>query len=70
MAAVSDDAPPFGALPPVAAGDGAVFKVTEEEESPGKRRSEVARLGFVGSGDGEELDSRTTENSDLQMTLM
>lgn len=70
MAAVCDDAPPFGALPPVAAGDGAVFKVTEEDESPWKRRSEIARLGFVGSGDGEELDSRTTENSDLQMTLM
>ncbi len=67
---VSDDAPPFGALPSVAAGDGAVFKVMEENESPWKRRSEIARLGFVDSGGGEELKSRTTENSDLQMTLI
>ncbi|KAM9336705.1 pleckstrin homology domain-containing family A member 1-like [Symphorus nematophorus] len=70
---VRDDAPPFGALPPVTAGDGAVFKVMEEEEngSPWKRHSEIARLGFGGGGgSGEELNSRTTENSDMQMTLI
>lgn len=67
---VRDDAPPLGALPPVTAGDGAVFQVVEENESPWKRRSEIARLGFVDSGGGEELKSRTTENSDLQMTLI
>ncbi|XP_029312101.1 pleckstrin homology domain-containing family A member 1 isoform X1 [Cottoperca gobio] len=65
-----DDALTFGALPPVAAGDGAVVEVAEEEESPWKRRSEIARLGFVGSGGGEELNSRTTKTSDLQMTLI
>lgn len=67
---VRDDAPPFGALPPVAAGDGAVFKVTEEIESPWKRRSEIARLGFVDGDGGEQLNSRPTENSDLHMTLI
>ncbi|XP_070708460.1 pleckstrin homology domain-containing family A member 1-like isoform X1 [Pempheris klunzingeri] len=65
---VRDDAPPFGALPPVAAGDGAVLKVTEENESPWKRRSEIARMGL--DGDGEEQNSRTTDSSDLQMTLI
>lgn len=65
-----DGAPAFGALPPVAAGDGAVVEVTEENGSPWKRRSEMARLGFVGSGGGQELNSRTTEKSDLQMTLI
>ncbi|XP_035522709.1 pleckstrin homology domain-containing family A member 1 [Morone saxatilis] len=67
---VRDVAPPVSALPPVAAGDSADFKVTEEEESLWKRRSEIARLGFVGSGGGEELNSRTTEKSDLQITLI
>ncbi|XP_036937511.1 pleckstrin homology domain-containing family A member 1 isoform X1 [Acanthopagrus latus] len=67
---VRDDAPPIGALPPVAAGDGAVFKVTEEIESPWKRRSEIARLGFVDGDGGEQLNSRPTENSDLQMTMI
>lgn len=69
---VGDDAPPVGALPPVAAGDGAVFEVTEDDghESPWKRRSKIAELGLVGSGGGEELNSRTTENSDIQMTLI
>lgn len=65
---VGDDAPPHGSLPPVAAGDGAVVKVTREEESPWKRRSEIARLGSDSSGG--ELSSRTTENSDLQMSLI
>ncbi|XP_044034545.1 pleckstrin homology domain-containing family A member 1 isoform X3 [Siniperca chuatsi] len=67
---VRDDTPPFGTVPPVAAGDGAVFKVTEENESQWKRRGEITRLGFVGSGGGEELNSRATENSDLKMTLI
>ncbi|TMS21824.1 Pleckstrin homology domain-containing family A member 1, partial [Larimichthys crocea] len=45
---VGDDAPPVGALPPVAAGDGAVFEVTEDDghESPWKRRSKIAELGL------------------------
>ncbi|KAI3365523.1 hypothetical protein L3Q82_010134 [Scortum barcoo] len=70
---VCDDAPPSGTLPPVAAGDGAVLKVMEEEnQSLWKRRSEVARMGFVDwrrrRGGAEK--SRTTENSDLQITLI
>ncbi|XP_022599032.1 pleckstrin homology domain-containing family A member 1-like isoform X1 [Seriola dumerili] len=68
---VRDDAPPFGALPPVAAGDGAVLKVTgAEDESLWKRRSEMAKLGFVGSGGEEELNRHTTENSDVSITLI
>ncbi|KAM7370347.1 hypothetical protein PAMP_009902 [Pampus punctatissimus] len=67
---VGRDAPPCGSLPPVAAGDGAVVKVTREEESPWKRRSEIARLGFGGGGKEEELSICTTENSDLQMSLI
>uniref|UniRef100_UPI003AAFF844 pleckstrin homology domain-containing family A member 1-like isoform X1 n=1 Tax=Centroberyx gerrardi TaxID=166262 RepID=UPI003AAFF844 len=65
-----DDAPPPGALPPVAPGDGAVVEVTgeREDESPWKRRSEVARLGF-GSGE-EELSTPTAEESDLQISLV
>ncbi|KAL7371717.1 hypothetical protein ABVT39_004003 [Epinephelus coioides] len=67
---VGDDAPAAGTLTPVAAGDGAVFEVTELDKSPWKRRSEIARLGLV-DGDGEEeLNSRTTENSDMQITLI
>lgn len=42
----------------------------EEGTSPWKRRSEVDRLGFVGSGGGAELHGCTNENSDLQMTLI
>ncbi|KAM6898617.1 pleckstrin homology domain-containing family A member 1-like isoform 2-T2 [Lycodopsis pacificus] len=62
-----DDAPPLGALPPLAAGDGAVAKVTEGR-SPWKRRSE---MGFNGGGGGEEeLNGRTTEKSDMQMSLI
>nr|XP_046233335.1 pleckstrin homology domain-containing family A member 1 isoform X1 [Scatophagus argus]XP_046233336.1 pleckstrin homology domain-containing family A member 1 isoform X1 [Scatophagus argus] len=68
---VCDDAPPVSALPPVAAGDGAIFEVTEgENESPWKRRSEISRLGFVNSRGGEEPSSCTNENSDLQITLI
>lgn len=67
---VRDDAPPLSTLPPVAAGDGPVLKVMEEETSPWKRRSEVDGLGLVGSGGGAELRGCTTENSDLQMTLI
>ncbi|XP_062271246.1 uncharacterized protein LOC133977126 [Scomber scombrus] len=65
-----DDAPPHRPLPPVAAGDGAVVKVTakkeegiEEEESPWKRRSEIAQFGYGGGCGGEE-------DSDLQMSLI
>ncbi|XP_031699717.1 pleckstrin homology domain-containing family A member 1 isoform X1 [Anarrhichthys ocellatus] len=62
-----DDAPPLGALPPVTAGDGAVAKVTEDQW-PWKPHSE---MGFNGGGGGEEeLNSRTTEKSDMQMTLI
>ncbi|XP_078134814.1 pleckstrin homology domain-containing family A member 1-like isoform X2 [Sander vitreus] len=64
------DAPPFGALPPVAAGDAALFQITEEDDSPWKQHSEMARRGFAGSRGGEELNSRTTENTDRQMTLI
>ncbi|KAG8008863.1 Pleckstrin-like proteiny domain-containing family A member 1 [Nibea albiflora] len=62
---VGDDAPPVGTLPPIAAGDGAVFEVTEDggHGSPWKRR-------LVGSGGGEELNSHTTEKADIQMTLI
>lgn len=67
---VHDDAPPSGTLPPVAAGDGPVFKVMEENKSPWKRRREIARLGLVGSRGGDELNSCPTENSDLQITLI
>ncbi|XP_034564577.1 pleckstrin homology domain-containing family A member 1-like isoform X1 [Notolabrus celidotus] len=68
---VGDDAPPFGSVAPVPAGDGADFQVRGESESPWKRRSEVAaQLSFVrGEGD-EEPNSRTTESSDLQITLI
>ena len=37
-----DGAPPFSALPPVAAGDGALFKVMEKNQSPWQRRRRVA----------------------------
>nr|XP_043870437.1 pleckstrin homology domain-containing family A member 1-like [Solea senegalensis] len=71
---VCDDAPPPGTLPPVAAGDAAVVKVTEEEEgdnrSPWKRHSQVAELGLVVGSEEEELHQFTAENSDLQMTLI
>ncbi|XP_026171451.1 pleckstrin homology domain-containing family A member 1 isoform X2 [Mastacembelus armatus] len=60
---VCDDAPPFGALPPVAAGDGAVVQVMKADESLLKRRN-------VGSGGGEELNRHTTERSDLHVTLI
>ncbi|XP_058477897.1 pleckstrin homology domain-containing family A member 1 isoform X2 [Solea solea] len=70
---VRDDAPPPGTLPPVAAGDAAVVKVTEEEgdnRSPWKRHSQVAELGLVVGSEEEELHQFTAENSDLQMTLI
>ncbi|XP_050922342.1 pleckstrin homology domain-containing family A member 1 isoform X5 [Lates calcarifer] len=68
---VGDDAPAPGALPPVAAGDGAVLKVTKgEDESLWKRRSGAAELGFLGSGGEEELNRCTTEISNLHITLM
>ncbi|XP_011604233.1 pleckstrin homology domain-containing family A member 1 isoform X1 [Takifugu rubripes] len=51
---VSDGASPFGTLPPVAAGDGTVFKVMEGTRSLWKRRS------------GEELDG-PSHDVDLMM---
>ncbi|KAK5851303.1 hypothetical protein PBY51_002106 [Eleginops maclovinus] len=68
--AAGDDAAAFCALPPVAAGDGAVLQVAEEDQSPWKRRSEIVRQGFAGSDSDEELNSRTMEKPDLQMTLI
>lgn len=65
---VGDAAPPLGALPPVTAGDGAVFKVTDVNESPWKQHGEINQLGFVGGG--EKLNTRPTENSDLNVTLI
>ncbi|XP_031170813.1 pleckstrin homology domain-containing family A member 1 isoform X3 [Sander lucioperca] len=67
-----DVAPPFGALPPVAAGDAALFQITAEEEddSPWKQHSEMARQGFAGSRGGKELNSRTTDKTDRQITLI
>ncbi|XP_076005770.1 pleckstrin homology domain-containing family A member 1 isoform X1 [Genypterus blacodes] len=67
-----DGAPAAGAIPPVAAGDGAAVKVRAEGEhdSPWKRRSEVARLRRGSSSDSEELDDLATKESDLQMTLI
>ncbi|XP_045925242.1 pleckstrin homology domain-containing family A member 1 isoform X1 [Micropterus dolomieu] len=65
---VGDAAPPLGALPPVTAGDGAVFKVTEVNESPWKQHGEINQLGFVGGG--EKLNTRPAENSDLNVTLI
>nr|XP_020482355.2 pleckstrin homology domain-containing family A member 1-like isoform X1 [Labrus bergylta] len=65
---VGDVAPSFGSISAVTAGDGANIKVKEESESPWKRRSEIAQLSSVG-GD-EELNSRTTETSDIQITLI
>ncbi|XP_028424210.1 pleckstrin homology domain-containing family A member 1 isoform X1 [Perca flavescens] len=67
-----DDAPPVGALPPVAAGDAALFQITEEEEDESlwKRHSEMARRGFAGSRGGDQLNSHTTENTDRQITLI
>ncbi|XP_074519591.1 pleckstrin homology domain-containing family A member 1-like isoform X1 [Halichoeres trimaculatus] len=56
---VGDDAPPLGSVAPVPAGDGADLQVANEEESLWKRRSEVA-----------ELNSRSAEKSDLQITLI
>ncbi|XP_053197845.1 uncharacterized protein LOC128381843 [Scomber japonicus] len=64
-----DDAPPHRPLPPVAAGDGAVVKVTAkkaeemEDESPWKRRSGIAQFGYDAGCGGEE-------DSDLQMSLI
>uniref|UniRef100_UPI0037E99DFB pleckstrin homology domain-containing family A member 1-like isoform X1 n=1 Tax=Semicossyphus pulcher TaxID=241346 RepID=UPI0037E99DFB len=66
---VRHDAVAFSSFPPVAAGDGANFKVEEGDESLWKRRSEISPL-FVGGGGVEEPNSRTTENSDMQMTLI
>lgn len=40
------------------------------EESPWKRRSDMSRLGLDGGGVGDELNSRTAEKPDVQMTLM
>ncbi|XP_029383628.1 pleckstrin homology domain-containing family A member 1 isoform X1 [Echeneis naucrates] len=59
---VRDDAPPYGALPPVAAGDGADLKVMVAvgDESLWKRRSKMAQLGLVG-GEGEEELNRHGE---------
>ncbi|KAM3591978.1 uncharacterized protein V6R79_010699 [Siganus canaliculatus] len=67
---VRGDAPPPGALPPLAAGDGADFQVMEE--SPWKRRSDLSRLGLDGGSGaaGDELNGRTTEKPDVQMTLI
>ncbi|KAM3860012.1 pleckstrin homology domain-containing family A member 1-like [Diretmus argenteus] len=62
-----DDAPPPSAVPPLAPGDGPAFKVTardEHTESPWKRRSEV------GDGSGEELSKPSTDESDLQISLL
>ncbi|XP_034413938.1 pleckstrin homology domain-containing family A member 1-like [Cyclopterus lumpus] len=60
-----DDAPPPAALPPpVAAGDVAVAEVTEENRHRGN-----ARPRSVGGGE-EELNSRATEKSDMQITLI
>lgn len=69
---VGDGAPPPGALPPVAAGDGAAVKVRakHEEESPWKRRSEMARLELGSRSNAEELNDLAAEKSDLQMTLI
>ncbi|CAJ1081363.1 pleckstrin homology domain-containing family A member 1-like isoform X1 [Xyrichtys novacula] len=68
---VGDGAPPYGSVPPFSAGDGANYKVKEEEsESPWKRRSEIAQLSFVRGDGDEELNSHTTEESDLQITLI
>ncbi|XP_054455038.1 pleckstrin homology domain-containing family A member 1 isoform X3 [Anoplopoma fimbria] len=66
---VRDDAPPIGPFPPVAAGDGADLKVTEEDQSLWKRRSQITRRGFVGGGE-EELNSRASKKADVQMTLI
>ncbi|XP_069016027.1 pleckstrin homology domain-containing family A member 1 isoform X1 [Embiotoca jacksoni] len=58
---VRDGAPPPSTLPPVAAGDGAVFQVTEEESW--RSRDEIE--------EEEELNrQRPTEKSDMQMTLI
>ncbi|XP_039644657.1 pleckstrin homology domain-containing family A member 1-like isoform X1 [Perca fluviatilis] len=68
-----DDASPVGALPPVAAGDAALFQITEEDdddESPWKQHSEMAQWGFAGSRGGDQLNSQTTENTDRQITLI
>nr|XP_020460415.1 pleckstrin homology domain-containing family A member 1-like isoform X2 [Monopterus albus] len=67
---VCDDAPPFGAFPSVAAGDGAVLKVTKKDESLWKRRSKTGKLGFVGRDGGEGHSCCPTENSDQQITLV
>ncbi|XP_033974961.1 pleckstrin homology domain-containing family A member 1-like [Trematomus bernacchii] len=58
------------ALPPVAAGDRALLQVAEEDQSPWKRRSEIARQEIVGSDGDEELNGRTMEKPNLQMTLI
>ncbi|TKS89351.1 Pleckstrin -like proteiny domain-containing family A member 1 [Collichthys lucidus] len=57
---VGDDAPPVGALPPVAAGDGAVFEVTEDDGghgSPWKRRSKIAELGLRRRSSAHQLNA-------------
>lgn len=65
---VCDDARPLGALPTVAAGDGAVLKVTNND----MLLPEFAQLRFVsgGGGGGEEMNLHTTEKSDLQVTII
>lgn len=64
----SDGARPRRALPPVAAGDGAVAKVTKEEEMLWKCCSEMSQLKC--DGGGEELNLRATGKTKRQVTLI
>lgn len=61
---VGGDAPAFGTLPPLPAGDGAAFKVTTEEELQWRSIVRISQLGL------EEVNRLPTEDSDMQLTLI
>ncbi|XP_028287691.1 pleckstrin homology domain-containing family A member 1 isoform X2 [Parambassis ranga] len=64
---VSDDAPAFGTLPPLPAGDGATFKVTTEEEEEELQWGSLVKISQLGL---EEVNRLPTEDSDMQLTLI